>query len=65
MKEILLYTIAGISSVVLLGYTVHMFVGGLVKPETETLLITIVCIIGALVVSVMAWDVVRRRRSNK
>jgi len=62
MKEILLYTIAGISSVVLLGYTVHMFVGGLVQPETETRLITIACIIGVIVVSVMAWDVVRRRR---
>jgi len=62
MKEIVLYTIAAISSVVVLGYTVHMFVGGLVKPETETRLIVIACILGALVVSAMAWDVIRRRR---
>jgi len=62
MKEIALYTIAAISSVVVLGYTVHMFVGGLVKPETETRLIIIACIIGALVVSVLAWDVIRRRK---
>ena len=62
MKEILLYTIAAISSVIVLGYTVHMFVGGLVKPETETLLIIIACIVGTLVVGVMAWDIIRRRK---
>jgi Mn2+/Fe2+ NRAMP family transporter len=62
MKEIVLYAIAAISSVVVLGYTVHMFVGGLVKPETETRLIIIACILGALVVGAMAWDVIRRRR---
>jgi len=62
MREIILYAIAAISSVVVLGYTVHMFVGGLVKPETESRLITIACIVGALVVSLMAWNVIRRRR---
>lgn len=62
MKEIVLYAIAAVSSIVVLGYTVHMFVGGLVTPETETLLITIACIVGVIVISVMAWDVIRRRR---
>ncbi len=62
MKEIVLYIIAAISSVVVLGYSVHMFVGGLVSPETETQLIIIACIVGALVVGIMAWDVIRRRK---
>jgi hypothetical protein len=62
MKEIVLYAIAAISSVVVLGYTVHMFVGGLVQPETETRLIIIACIVGALIVGLLAWDVIRRRR---
>lgn len=62
MKEILLYAIAAISSVVVLGYSVHMFVGGIVKPETETRLIAIACAIGVAVISVMARDIIRRRR---
>lgn len=62
MKEIVLYAIAAISSVVVLGYTVHMFVGGLVKPETEVQIIIIACSIGALVVGMLAWDVIRRRK---
>lgn len=62
MKEILLYTIAAISSVVVLGYTVHMFVGGIVKPETETRLIAIACVVGVAVIGAMAWDIIRRRR---
>ncbi len=62
MKETILYIIAAISSVVVLGYTVHMFVGGLVNPETETRLIIIACVVGTLIVSLMAWDVIRRRK---
>ena len=62
MKEIVLYAIAAVSSIMVLGYTVHMFVGGLVTPETETLLIAIACIVGVIVISVMAWDVIRRRK---
>lgn len=62
MKEILLYTIAAISSVVVLGYTVHMFVGGIVKPETETRLIVIACLVGVAIIGAMAWDIIRRRR---
>lgn len=62
MKEIALYVIAAISSVVVLGYTVHMFVGGLVGPETETQLIIIACSIGTLAVGMLAWDVIRRRK---
>ena len=35
MKEIILYAIAAISSIVIFGYTVHMFIGGLVSRELE------------------------------
>ena len=62
MKEIILYTIAAISSVVVLGYTVHMFVGGLVKHETEIRLIAIACVVGTIVIATLAWDVIRRRK---
>ena len=62
MKEILLYTIAAVCSVVVLGYTVHMFVGGIVKPETETRLIVIACVVGVAAIGTMVWDIIRRRR---
>lgn len=65
MKEILLYAIAAVSSIVVLGYSVHMFVGGLVTRETEILLITIACTVGTIVIGVMAWDVIRRRKKSR
>jgi len=61
MKELIIYSIAAISSLVVLGYSVHMFVGGLVSKETETWLISAACIIGFGVISFMYWDVIRRR----
>jgi hypothetical protein len=62
MKEIIIYTIAAISSLFILGYTVHMFVGGLVKLQTEIAMIVAACGAGALVIGFMAWDVLRKRR---
>jgi hypothetical protein len=64
MKETVLYGIAAVSSLFILGYSVHMFVGGLVSHETETYLIALACTIGALVIGLMVWDVVRRRRRS-
>jgi membrane protein YqaA with SNARE-associated domain len=65
MKEIVLYGIAAVSSLVILGYSVHMFVGGLVSRETEILMVAAACTLGAVVIGVMAWDVVRRRRQSR
>lgn len=62
LKEILIYTVAAFSSLTILGYTVHMFIGGLVSKETEILAITIACLIGASIIGLMAWDVIRRRK---
>jgi len=61
MKEFIIYTIAAISSLIVLGYSVHMFVGGLVSEDTETWLISAACTIGFAVISFMYWDVMRRR----
>lgn len=62
MKEIFIFAVAGAGSLVILGYSVHMFVGGLVEPETERLLIGLACAIGAAAIGYMAWDVIKRRR---
>ncbi|MBI5451067.1 MAG: hypothetical protein HY940_06885 [Gammaproteobacteria bacterium] len=64
MKETLLYSIAAITALFILGYSVHMIAGGLVSPATERLLITLTCLVGAAVIALMAWDVIRRRRNG-
>lgn len=61
VKELILYLIAAISSLIVLGYSVHMFVTGLVSAETERWLIVGACAAGSVVIGFMAWDVVRRR----
>jgi hypothetical protein len=63
--EILIFTVAGIGALFITGYTVHMFVGGLVSAETEHQLIVIVCGIAACAMAYMAWDVVQRRTGRK
>lgn len=47
MKEILIYLVSGIASLVVFGYSVHMFVGGLVSERLEITLIAVVVIIAA------------------
>ncbi|MBF0282560.1 MAG: hypothetical protein HQM07_08370 [Zetaproteobacteria bacterium] len=64
MKEIILYSISACASLVVLGYTVHIFIGGLVSEETETFAIIAAVILGIAVMATMAWDVLRRRRGN-
>ena len=65
MKELLFYLTIAITAVVILGYSVHMLVGGLVAAGTERWLITAACLAGAAVIGLMAWDVVRRRQPRK
>lgn len=61
MKEVLVYIIAAVAGISILGYSVHMLIGGLVDPQTEQLVIVGACLLGVVVIGVMAWDVVRRR----
>lgn len=64
MREIFIYLIAALAGLTVLGYSVHMLVGGLVSRTTEYSLIAAACLLGAGVLAFMAWDVVRRRRSR-
>ncbi len=64
MKELIIYGIAGIATITIFGYSIHMFVGGLVSEETETLLITAGCLIAASVIAAMAWDIIKRRKPH-
>lgn len=61
MKEVIFYTILGVSSLFIFGYSIHMFVGGLVSSQTETMLILAAVCIAAIVMGLMVWDVNRRQ----
>lgn len=63
--EAVIYLIAAICGLFITGYAVHMFIGGLVSPEAESQLITLVCLVVACLIGYMAWDVIQRRRGNK
>ena len=62
MKEVIVYGVVAVSSLILLAYTVHMFIGGMVSERTETIAMLIAMIIGAIAIGFMVWDVIRRRR---
>ncbi|MEW6352786.1 MAG: hypothetical protein AB1469_00590 [Pseudomonadota bacterium] len=62
IKEAIIYLIVAVAALVILGYSVHMLVGGLVSPATEYTLIAVACLVGALVIAYMAWDVIRLRK---
>lgn len=61
MREILLFGISGLAGLFIFGYSVHMFVGGLVSERTEFWLITIVVLIAAAVMGYFFWDILRRQ----
>ncbi|MDQ6951884.1 MAG: hypothetical protein Q9M26_09500 [Mariprofundales bacterium] len=61
MKEALIYLISAIASLIVLGYSVHILIGGMVSEQTETIAITIAMIAGAGVIGWMVRDVLRRR----
>jgi len=61
MRAIVLFFVGAVASLFILGYAIHMFVGGLVQPMTEKGLIAGAVLIGATAIGWMAWDVLRRR----
>lgn len=65
IKEILIYLLVMISSLLIMTYVVHMFLEGIVRPETEVTIQWIVCGVLITLFALMAWDVVRRRRRRK
>ena len=65
MVEILIYLAIAIGSLLMMSYTVHMFVGGLVSQETEYFLIAVTCLIVACIIGYMTWDIIQKRRERK
>jgi hypothetical protein len=61
MRAIILFSLGAVASLFILGYAVHMFIGGLVQPFTEAAVIAAAVLIGASAIGWMTWDVLRRR----
>ncbi|MDQ6959940.1 MAG: hypothetical protein Q9M27_02835 [Mariprofundaceae bacterium] len=61
MRTIIMYAIGAIASLVILGYTVHMFIGGMVSHTVEHIAIATTVGIGAIAIFWMTWDVLKRR----
>jgi hypothetical protein len=62
MKEILVYGISGLASLFIFGYSVHMFVGGLVSEQVEIGLIALVVVIAAAAEIYFIRDALLNRR---
>ena len=63
--EILIYLVSAISALFITGFSVHMFIGGLVSTETEYQAIIVACVIVAGVAGYMTWDVIQRRAGKR
>jgi len=64
MKEAVIYSLVALSSLTMLAYTVHMFIGGLVSEETEFLITVGVVITAAVGIALLARDVIMRRKTH-
>ena len=62
MREVILLLFVACSSVFILGYSIHMLIGGLVSHTTETWIITGACTVGVVILVFMGWDIIRQRR---
>ena len=64
MREIIILITVAVSSLFILGYSVHMFIGGLVSPETEKISIIVAVIIGSIIIGFLGWDIFNQRRKR-
>jgi len=62
MKEFLVFGISSLAALFIFGYSVHMFVGGLVSKNTEILLIITVVLVSAVAIGYFLWETFRNRR---
>lgn len=63
-KEIIILIIVSLSSLFLLGYSIHMLIGGIVSETTERWSIIVACILGAIIIGFLVMDIFRQRRQR-
>ncbi|MGD8567661.1 MAG: hypothetical protein PVJ39_06215 [Gammaproteobacteria bacterium] len=65
MKEVIILVLVAVTSLFILGFSVHMFIGGLVSPQTEKISIIAACAIGAVILLFLGVDIVKQRRKRE
>jgi hypothetical protein len=63
LKELPVYLLVAVSSLLIMCFVVHAMVGGLVSLHTEYILYAVVCLIDIAAMTFMARDVIRRRKA--
>jgi len=61
MRTIIIYVIGATAFLAILGYCVHMFIGGLVSPAVEHTATAVVVGLGAIAIFWMTWNILHRR----
>ena len=61
-REIAILVVVSFSSLFILGYSIHMLIGGLVSKSTEFWAIGIACALGVIVIGFIITDIFRQRR---
>lgn len=64
-REIAIYVFVGLSSLLVVSYTVHMLIGGLVSEELESQITVGITIFWACLLIVAGIDIGKRRRTTK
>ena len=64
MKDVTIVFIVAVSFIIILGYVVHMFIGGLVGEATEKIAILLACSIGLAIVIFLSLDIIKQRRKR-
>jgi len=62
MKELIIYLLVATSTTVLMAYSVHMVLGGLVEESTEHRVMAVVVMLTVIAIGFMFWDVIKKRR---
>jgi len=65
MRESLIYGFSACVSLLMLSYTVHIFIGGLVSEDTEYLVMSIVLAIAVCAIGWMVRDILKTRLNQR
>jgi len=60
-REMIIYLLVAGSSILLISFTVHMFIGGIVSEETETNITLGVMAVWTAGLIGLGWDIKRKR----
>jgi len=65
MRESLIYGFSACVSLLMLSYTVHIFIGGLVSEDTEYLVMSIVLGVAVCAIGWMVRDILKTRMKHR